>query len=82
MICQSWSQLKSTVETSRLNIDINYTIYIINVKLPNLEPQPQGMGWGTRLFFQKPFFQIFVQDRSTNGLGAPGLHFFNLLLLS
>jgi hypothetical protein len=37
---------------------------------------------GTRLFFWKPFFWIFVQNRSTNGLGAPGLHFFNFLLLS
>ena len=36
--------------------------------------------YGTRLFFQKPFFQIFVQKRSTNGLGAPGLHFFNFFI--
>ncbi len=41
-----------------------------------------GLAIGTRLFFWKPFFWIFVQNRSTNGLGAPGLHFFNFLLLS
>ena len=35
-----------------------------------------------RSFFQKPFFQKFVQNRSTNGLGAPGLNFFNFFLLS
>ncbi len=34
-----------------------------------------------RLSFQKTFFQIFVQNMLTHGLGQ-GLHFLNLLLLS
>jgi hypothetical protein len=33
---------------------------------------------GTRLFFRKLFFRIFIQ----NGLGLPGLQFLKLLLLS
>ena len=39
---------------------------------------------GTRLFFQKPFFRIFVQNRLMYGLGTPGqgLHFLNFLLFS
>jgi hypothetical protein len=37
---------------------------------------------GTRSFFQKSFFQIFVQNSLTNPLEAPGVKFLNFSLLS